>query len=120
MTSVFKAIPQAKIQVEGLQSTFDYTYLGRNSSNDHRFKTIGNVSAGKFIVDLGFMNLEQFANASISEGEALYFADGRIKSNRQITNQTMTQIQKITIDKQTLTLTVSANVKTVVNTEIPP
>lgn len=120
VTSVFKAIPQAKIQVEGLQSTFDFTYLGRNSNNDHSFKIISSVSAGKFTVDLGFMNLEQIANAANSEGEALYFADGRIKSNRQTTNQTMTQIQKITLDKQILTLTVSAKVKTVVNTEILP
>ncbi len=66
------------------------------------------------------MNLEQIANAANSEGEVLYFADGRIKSNRQITNQTLTQIQKMTLDKQILTLTMSAKVKTVVNTEILP
>jgi hypothetical protein len=120
VTSIFKTIPEAKIQVEGLQSTLEYTYQGRNASNDHGFKTFGNTTAGKFVIDLGFMNLEQTMNTATSEGEMAFFADGRLRRNLQSTSQTLTQIQKITLDKQVLTLSVSAKIKTISNTEILP
>jgi hypothetical protein len=120
LTSIFKSIPEAKIQTEGLQSTLEYTYQGRNSTNDHTFKILGSITPGKFIVDLGFINLEQTMSEIRSEGEATYFADGRIKSNQQRASQTLTQIQKIDLSGQILTLNLKTILTSVSNTEILP
>jgi hypothetical protein len=120
ISGIYKSIPEVKIQTEGLQNTLEYTYQGRNSSNDYTFKTLGNTTAGKLLVDFGVFTLEQTSSEMRSEGEAMFFADGRAKTNRQTTDQTLTQIQKLKSGEQTITISVSIRSKTISNTEILP
>ncbi len=114
----FKAVPIAKIQVEGMQGNLNYTYQGRNLTSDYTFKIISSTNPGKFLVELPNYSLEQRLTDSRAEGEATYFTDGRAKTSSQNANQTLTQIQKISLGQQTLTITFSTRTKTVSTTEI--
>ncbi len=119
-TSAFKAIPDAKIQIQGLQGNLSYNYQGRNGSNDYTFKTSGNTALGKFTVEFAGFSLEQSLSESRSEGEAIFSSDGRAKTSRQSGSLVLTQIQKINLNPQVLTLTFSARTTTVSSTEVLP
>ena len=118
--AIFTSLPNAKIQIEGLQNNLEYIYQGRNASNDHVFKVAGNTTAGSFVAELSGIRLEQRTGGSLLEGEIVYLADGRLKSSRQSGGQLLTQIQSINLGQQTLTISFTAKTNSVSSTQILP
>ncbi len=117
-----KLNPDAQVEVQGMQTTTEYTYQGRNNTNDHAFRVSSSITPGKFSIKsqgIG-LTLEQTLTESRSEGKVTYFADGRIKSGQQNATQVLTQVQKINLQPQIITLSFSTRTNAVTSTEILP